>query len=48
MPKVALDSIDDVLAADREARRLAREQIESQIESAEKAGASDAEIHRVQ
>jgi 1-deoxy-D-xylulose-5-phosphate reductoisomerase len=48
MPKVALDSIDDVLVADREARRLARQEIESQIESAEKAGVSDAEIHRVQ
>jgi 1-deoxy-D-xylulose-5-phosphate reductoisomerase len=48
MPKVALDSIDDVLVADREARRLARQEIESQIESAEKAGLSDTEIHRVQ
>jgi 1-deoxy-D-xylulose-5-phosphate reductoisomerase len=29
MPKVALGSIDDVLAADAEARRLAREEIEA-------------------
>jgi 1-deoxy-D-xylulose-5-phosphate reductoisomerase len=48
MPRVELGSIDDVLAADREARRLARQEVESQIESAEKAGVGDAEIHRVQ
>jgi 1-deoxy-D-xylulose-5-phosphate reductoisomerase len=48
MPKVELDSIDDVLAADREARRLAGQEVESQIDSAEKASVGDAEIHRVQ
>lgn len=48
MPKVELDSIEDVLAADREARRLARQEIESQIDSGEKTGVGDAEIHRVQ
>src|SRR2546430_1409693 len=34
MPKVALSSIDDVLAADGEARRLARQEIEKQPEVA--------------
>ncbi|HZP32579.1 MAG TPA: 1-deoxy-D-xylulose-5-phosphate reductoisomerase [Candidatus Acidoferrales bacterium] len=48
MPRVDLNSIDDVLAADREARRLARQEIESHIECAEKADVGDAEIHRVQ
>ena len=37
MPKVALGSIDDVLAADGEARRLARLEVESAAESREKA-----------
>jgi 1-deoxy-D-xylulose-5-phosphate reductoisomerase len=35
MPKVALSSIDDVLAADGEARRLARQEVEAQSEVAE-------------
>jgi len=48
MPKVALGSISDVLAADAEARRLAREQIEAQAEFAAKASAHDSEIDRVQ
>jgi len=34
MPKVALGSIDDVLAADGEARRLARHEVEAHLESA--------------
>ena len=38
MPKLALGSIDDVLAADGEARRLARLEVESAAESMEKAG----------
>jgi len=41
MPKVALNSIDDVLAADSEARRLARHEVEAQAESVEKAGVGD-------
>jgi 1-deoxy-D-xylulose-5-phosphate reductoisomerase len=48
MPKVALGSIDDVLAADGEARRLARLEVESMGESIEKAGARVSEIDRVQ
>jgi 1-deoxy-D-xylulose-5-phosphate reductoisomerase len=50
MPKVALGSIGDVLAADGEARRLARQEIEAQAECAEKARARDSEsgIDRVQ
>jgi len=41
MPKVALNSIADVLAADSEARRLARQEVEAQAESVEKAGVGD-------
>ena len=37
MPKVALESIDDVLAADGEARRLARQEVQAVAESMEKA-----------
>jgi 1-deoxy-D-xylulose-5-phosphate reductoisomerase len=48
MPKVRLGSIADVLAADAEARRLAREQIEGQAGAAEKATAGDSQIDRVQ
>jgi 1-deoxy-D-xylulose-5-phosphate reductoisomerase len=48
MPKVALGSIDDVLAADGEARRLARLEVESAGESREKAGVRVSEIDRVQ
>jgi 1-deoxy-D-xylulose-5-phosphate reductoisomerase len=48
MPKLALNSIDDVLAADSEARRLARKQVEAQPDSAEKAGVGDSKIDRVQ
>jgi 1-deoxy-D-xylulose-5-phosphate reductoisomerase len=48
MPKVTLNSISDVLAADREARRLARLEIETQAESEAKAGARDSQIDRVQ
>ncbi len=48
MPKVALGSIDDVLAADGEARRLARLEVESAAESREKAGVRVSEIDRVQ
>ena len=44
MPKVEPGSIGDVLAADAEARRLARQQIEAQAESAEKAGVGDSEV----
>ena len=40
MPKVPLGSIDDVLAADGEARRLARQEIEAMAESAAKLSAS--------
>jgi 1-deoxy-D-xylulose-5-phosphate reductoisomerase len=40
MPKVPLGSIDDVLAADGEARRLARQEIEALAESAAKLSAS--------
>jgi len=48
MPQVALGSIDDVLAADGEARRLARLEVESAAESMEKAGVRVSEIDRVQ
>lgn len=48
MPKVTLGSISDVLAADGEARRLARVEIEMQAESEAKAGVRDSQIHRVQ
>ena len=48
MPKVRLNSISDVLAADGEARRLARLEIETQAESGAKAGVRDSQIHRVQ
>jgi 1-deoxy-D-xylulose-5-phosphate reductoisomerase len=47
MPKVALGSIDDVLAADEEARRLARRQVETQAETAEKAAVGDSVVDRV-
>ncbi len=40
MPQVPLGSIDDVLAADGEARRLAREEVEAMAESAAKLSAS--------
>jgi 1-deoxy-D-xylulose-5-phosphate reductoisomerase len=39
MPRVEPESISDVLAADAEARRLARQEIEAQIEFAEKTSA---------
>lgn len=39
MPKVALSSIDDVLGADGEARRLARQEIETAAELVQKTGA---------
>jgi 1-deoxy-D-xylulose-5-phosphate reductoisomerase len=48
MPKVTLSSISDVLAADGEARRLARLETEMQAESEAKAGVRDSQIHRVQ
>jgi 1-deoxy-D-xylulose-5-phosphate reductoisomerase len=48
MPKVTLGSIGDVLAADGEARRLARLEIETQAESEAKAGVRDSQIDRVQ
>ncbi len=48
MPKVTLGSIGDVLAADGEARRLARVEIDTQAESEAKAGVRDSQIHRVQ
>jgi 1-deoxy-D-xylulose-5-phosphate reductoisomerase len=48
MPKVTLNSIGDVLAADAEARRLARLEIEMQAESEAKAGVRDSQIDRVQ
>jgi len=48
MPKVTLGSISDVLAADGEARRLARVEIDTQAESEAKAGVRDSQIHRVQ
>jgi 1-deoxy-D-xylulose-5-phosphate reductoisomerase len=48
MPKVTLSSISDVLAADGEARRLARLQIETQLGAEAKAGVRDSQIHRVQ
>lgn len=48
MPKVTLGSISDVLAADGEARRLARVEIEMRAESEAKAGVRDSQIHRVQ
>ena len=44
MPKVELGSIDDVLAADGEARRLARLEIEAGAELAAKASVGDSEI----
>ncbi|PYU34608.1 MAG: 1-deoxy-D-xylulose-5-phosphate reductoisomerase [Acidobacteria bacterium] len=44
MPKVELGSIDDVLAADGEARRLARLEIETGAELAAKASVGDSEI----
>ncbi len=43
MPKVALGSIDDVLAADGEARRLARLEVEAQAGVGEKARARGSE-----
>jgi len=48
MPKVALGSIGDVLAADAEARRLALREVEAQAQSAEKVSAHHSEIDRVQ
>jgi 1-deoxy-D-xylulose-5-phosphate reductoisomerase len=48
MPKMTLSSIGDVLAADGEARRLARVEIETQAESEAKAGVRDSQIDRVQ
>ena len=48
MPKVTLGSIGDVLAADGEARRLARVEIDTRAESEAKAGVRDSQIHRVQ
>jgi 1-deoxy-D-xylulose 5-phosphate reductoisomerase len=48
MPKVELGSIDDVLAADGEARRLARQEIEAGAELAAKASVGDSESDRVQ
>jgi 1-deoxy-D-xylulose-5-phosphate reductoisomerase len=48
MPKVELGSIDDVLAADGEARRLARLEIEAGAELAAKASVGDSESDRVQ
>ena len=48
MPKVTLGSIADVLAADKEARRLAREQIEAQAGFAAKSTTRDSQIDRVQ
>jgi 1-deoxy-D-xylulose-5-phosphate reductoisomerase len=48
MPKVTLGSIDDVLAADGEARRLARLEVESAAESMEKTSVRVSEIDRVQ
>ena len=48
MPKVALGSIDDVLAADGEARRLARQEIEARAESAQSATVGDSEVDRVE
>jgi 1-deoxy-D-xylulose-5-phosphate reductoisomerase len=48
MPKVQLGSIDDVLAADSEARRLARHEIEAQLESSASTSVRDSAINRVQ
>jgi 1-deoxy-D-xylulose-5-phosphate reductoisomerase len=48
MPKVALDSIDDVLAADGEARRLARQEIEAQAEFAGKRSGRDSEVSHLE
>jgi 1-deoxy-D-xylulose-5-phosphate reductoisomerase len=48
MPKVHLGSIDDVLAADSEARRLARHEIEAQLESSGSTSVRDSAINRVQ
>ncbi len=47
MPKVKLGSIDDVLAADGEARRLARLEIEAGVELAAKASVGDSEIDQL-
>jgi 1-deoxy-D-xylulose-5-phosphate reductoisomerase len=47
MPKVTLSSIADVLAADGEARRLARQGVEEQIEVAEKTSVSDSEVDQI-
>jgi 1-deoxy-D-xylulose-5-phosphate reductoisomerase len=43
MPKVELGAIGDVLAADGEARRLARQEVEAQAELVEKTRARDSE-----
>jgi 1-deoxy-D-xylulose-5-phosphate reductoisomerase len=48
MPKVTLSSIGDVLAADSEARRMARQEIENKAGSLAKAGVRDSQIDRVQ
>lgn len=48
MPKVELGSIDDVLAADGEARRLARHEIDAHLESFASTSARDSAINRVQ
>ena len=47
MPKVALGSIDDVLAADAEARRLAREEIEAGARFAARASAGESSANPV-
>jgi 1-deoxy-D-xylulose-5-phosphate reductoisomerase len=44
MPKVELGAIGDVLAADGEARRLARQEVEAQAELVEKTRARDSEV----
>jgi len=48
MPKVELGSIDDVLAADGEARRLARHEIDAHLESFASTSARHSAINRVQ
>ena len=48
MPKVELGSIDDVLAADGEARRLARHEIDAHLESFAITSARASAINRVQ
>jgi 1-deoxy-D-xylulose-5-phosphate reductoisomerase len=48
MPKVTLGSIDDVLAADGEARRLARHEVEAHRESFASRSTRDSTINRVQ